>query len=339
MIKKQNIKRNPQRLNHKVRLDIEFYEDPKNKKIELLIVFIQKGGVADGKLLLGDIIKSINGIAVNNKEIQFDNEMNKINWGDEIILEVERKNKIQNIKIKTLSFENYKKTHAVWGIDIKEEKKQMVIKSYGIEYNYSNYIEPGDILLEINSVKINSLNDLNKEKSKYKVGDTIEFKIERKKISQIKKFKIKLIHFQKAILLNKKSCDNYWIKKAGTLMFKEWVDSDYGYNHKDWLGRREEILKLETIAERFSDARHTENSDYIKDWKNKDAKLLTKLLKPEYRDINFKLNFFSLVFNSKIITKLRSLNLKKECCYSYILTGKVIGGDWDKNVPANIKNF
>ena len=97
MIKKQNIKRNPQRLKHKVRLDIEFYENPKNKKIELLIVFIQKGGVSDGKLLLGDIIKSINGIAVNNKEIEFDNEINKINWGDEATFEVERKNKIQNI--------------------------------------------------------------------------------------------------------------------------------------------------------------------------------------------------------------------------------------------------
>ena len=47
----------------------------------------------------------------------------------------------------------------------------------------------GDILLEINSVKINSSNDLNKEKSKYKVGDTIEFKIKEKKF-QIKKFKI-----------------------------------------------------------------------------------------------------------------------------------------------------
>ena len=285
MIKKQNIKRNPQRLKHKVRLDIEFYEDPKNKKIELLIVFIQKGGIADGKLLLGDKIKSINGIVVNNKEIEFDNEINKINWGDETTFEVERKNKIQKVKIKTLSFENYKKTHAVWGIDIKEEKKQMVIKSYGIEYNYNDYIQQGDILLEINSVKINSLNDLNKEKSKYKIGDTIEFKIKRKKISQIKKFKIKLINFKKAIELNKKSCDDYWLKKAGSLLFKEWVDADYGYNHKDWIGRREEILKLETIAERFSDARHAENSDYIKDWKNKDAKLLTKLLKPEYRDI------------------------------------------------------
>ena len=81
------------------------------------------------------------------------------------------------------------------------------------------------------------------------------------------------------------------------------------------------------------------NSDYIKDWKNKDAKLLTSLLKPEYKDINFKLNFFSLIFNSKITSKLRSLNLKKECCYSYILTGKAVGGNWDKDVPANIKNF
>ena len=51
------------------------------------------------------------------------------------------------------------------------------------------------------------------------------------------------------------------------------------------------IYELETVAERFSDARHTENSDYIKDWKNKDAKLLRSLLKPEYKDINFKLNF------------------------------------------------
>ena len=123
------------------------------------------------------------------------------------------------------------------------------------------------------------------------------------------------------------------------MLFKEWVLCDFGHNHKDWNKRREDIMKLETIAERFSDARHTYNSDYIKDWKNKDAKLLTSLLKPEYKDINFKLNFFSLIFNSKIISKLRSLNLKKECCYSYILTGKVVGGDWDKDVPANIKNF
>ncbi len=142
-----------------------------------------------------------------------------------------------------------------------------------------------------------------------------------------------------AVAISKKSCDDSWLKKASSLLFKEWVLTDYGRNHNDWNKRREDIMKLETIAERFSDARHTYNSDYIKDWKNKDAKLLTSLLKPEYKDINFKLNFFSLIFNSKIISKLRSLNLKKDCCYSYILTGKAVGGDWDKDVPANVKNF
>ena len=181
MIKKKKIIKEPQRLKYKVRFDIELFEDPKNNEIKLLVVFIQKGGIADGKLLLGDKIKSINGVVINNKEIEFDNETNKINWGDETTFEVERQNKIQKVKIKTLSFENYKKTHAIWGIDIKEEKKQMVIKSYGIEYNYDDYIERGDILLEINSVKINSINDLNKEKSNYKVGDIIEFKIKKKK--------------------------------------------------------------------------------------------------------------------------------------------------------------
>ena len=36
-------------------------------------------------------------------------------------------------------------------------------------------------------------------------------------------------------------------------MFKEWEESDYGNNHNDWNKRRDEILQLETIAERFSD--------------------------------------------------------------------------------------
>ena len=339
MIKKIKIKKDPQRLKHSVRFDIEFFLDPKEKEVKkLLIVFVQKGGIADKKFLIGDVIKSVNGVTVTNR-IELDNEVNKVDWGDEVTFDVERKNKIQKVKIKTLSFDNYKKNHTVWAIDLKKEKNQMIIDSYGIEYNYHDYVEKGDILLEINSVEINSLDDFNKEKSKYKVGDTIEFKIKRKKISQIKKFKIKLINFKKAIELNKKSCDDYWLKKAGSLMFKEWVDTDYGYNHEDWIGRREEILKLESIAERFSDARFTENTDYLKDWKNKDVKLLTKLLKPEYRDINFKLNFFSLIFNSKIISKLKSLNTKKDCCYSFILSGVVPGADWDKYVSKNIKNF
>ena len=66
MIKKKKIIKDPQRLKHKVRFDIELFQDPKNNEIKLLIVFIQKGGIADGKLLLGDKIKSIKNEILKN---------------------------------------------------------------------------------------------------------------------------------------------------------------------------------------------------------------------------------------------------------------------------------
>ena len=103
MIKKIKIKKDPQRLKHSVRFDIEFFLDPKEKEVKkLLIVFVQKGGIADKKFLIGDVIKSVNGVTVTNR-IELDNEVNKVDWGDEVTFDVERKNKIQEVKIKTLS--------------------------------------------------------------------------------------------------------------------------------------------------------------------------------------------------------------------------------------------
>ena len=46
---------------------------------KLLIVFVQKGGIADKKFLIGDVIKSVNGVTVTNR-IELDNEVNKIDW-------------------------------------------------------------------------------------------------------------------------------------------------------------------------------------------------------------------------------------------------------------------
>ena len=221
-----------------------------------------------------------------------------------------------------------------WPCGVEVKNNLVLIKKTAFEYpDFDKSVEDGDILLSIDSEKISSEFDFGKITSKYKPGNNIEFKIKKNELGEIK-IKLKLINFAQGVAISKKSCDDAWLKKASSLLFKEWVLCDFGHNHNDWNKRREDIMQLETIAERFSDS-----TDYIKNWKNKDAKLLTSLLKPEYKDINFKLNFFSLIFNSKIISKLRSLNLKKECCYSYILTGKVVGGNWDKDVPANIKNF
>jgi len=339
VIIKKKKRKDPQRLKHKVRFNIEFDYKPKDShKSKPLIVYVQAGSVSENKFFNGDLIKSVNSIQVKTGD-DLDNEINKLNWGDEVFFEVERKNKIEKVNIKTISFDNYKKNCVVWSLAIEEVNKLIKIKQYGIEYTFDNEVEVGDELISINSEKISSLYDFDKERAKYKVGDVVEYKIQRKNQPQPKTIKIKLISFKEAIKINKKSCENFWIKKAGSLMFKEWEECDYGNNHEDWEKRREEILKLESIAERFAESRFTENADEIRKWKNKDAKLISKLVKPEFKDINFKLNFFSLIFNPKIVEKLKSISLKNECCYSFILTGKTIGGDWDKKVPENIKNF
>ncbi len=323
-----------QRLQHRVRFDIAF--DARNEHRDTskpLINYVQAGSISDKKFLVGDLILSVNNIEIKTIG-DLDFETNKIDWGDEVLFEVKRSNKIEKVKIKTLTFENFKTKSVTWPCGVEVKNNLVLIKKNAFEYpDFDKSVEDGDILLSIDSEKISSEFDFGKITSKYKPGNNIEFKIKKKELGEIK-VKLKLINFAKSVAINKKSCDDAWLKKSSSLLFKEWVLCDYGYNHKDWGKRREDILKLETIAERFSDS-----TDYIINWKKKDAKLLTSLLKPEYKDINFKLNFFSLIFNSKIISKLRSLNLKKECCYSYILTGKAVGGDWDKDVAANIKNF
>lgn len=328
-----------QRLQHIVRFDIGF--DARNDQRDIskpLINYVQAGSISDKKLLVGDLILSINNIEIKTIG-DLDFETNKIDWGNEVLFEVKRSNKIQKVKIKTISFQSFQKNNVNWPCHVKVKSNLVLIEKNAFEYpDFDNSVEDGDILLSIDSEKISSEFDFGKVTSKYKPGNNVEFKIKKKELGEIK-VKLKLINAAQTVAISKKSCDDHYLKKSSSLLFKEWVLTDYGRNHDDWNKRREDIMKLETIAERFSDSRHTYNSDYIKDWKNKDAKLLTSLLKPEYKDINFKLNFFSLIFNSKIISKLRSLNLKKECCYSYILTGKAVGGDWDKDVPANIKNF
>ncbi len=340
MIKKKIKKKFVQRLQHIVRFDVEFdckHEERSSHKP--LISFIQAGGISDKKFLLGDLIISINNIKIKTIS-DLDFEVNKLNWGDKVLFEVKREDKIQEVKINTVSFDSYTKKKTVWPIEVELKHNLLKIKNKGIEYEkFNKEIEDGDILISINSEEILSESDYHKKRSKYKVGDEIEFEIKKIKNSKLKRLKIKLINFKKSIMLNKKSCENFYLKKAGALLFKEWEATDFGHNHEDWNMRREEILQLEEIAERF--AKQEDQVNIIKHWLNKDIRLINKLVKPEFKDINFKLNFFSLIFHPKIIEKLKSLSLTSinECCYSFLLTGKAINGSWDKNLKGNIKSF
>ena len=210
---------------------------------------------------MGDLILSINNIKVKTIE-DLDFETNKIDWGKEVLFEVKRLNKIKKVKIKTISIQNFQKKSVNWPCHVNVKNNLVLIKKNAFEYpEFDRLVEDDDILISIDSKKILSEFEFGGVTSKYKPGDTLEFKIKKKNKSDEIKVKIKLINFAKAIETSKKSCDGHIFKKAGSLLFKEWVLTDYGRNHEDWNKRREEIMQLETIAERFSDATYQHNSD------------------------------------------------------------------------------
>ena len=106
MIIKKKKRKDPQRLKHKVRFNIEFnYKTKDSHKSKPLIVYVQAGSISENKFFNGDLIKSVNSIQVKTGD-DLDNEINKLNWGDEVFFEVERKNKIEKVNIKTISFDN-----------------------------------------------------------------------------------------------------------------------------------------------------------------------------------------------------------------------------------------
>ena len=103
-----------QRLQHSVRFDIAFdawneYRDTSKP----LINFVQAGSISDKKFLVGDLILSINNTKIKTIG-DLDFEVNKIDWGDEVLFEVKRLDKIEKVKIKTISIESYHKNHVTW---------------------------------------------------------------------------------------------------------------------------------------------------------------------------------------------------------------------------------
>jgi S1-C subfamily serine protease len=87
-----------QRLQHSVRFDIAF--DARNEHRDTskpLINFVQRGSVSEKKFLIGDLILSVNKTKIKTIE-DLDFEVNKIDWGNEVLFEVKRLNKIERSK-------------------------------------------------------------------------------------------------------------------------------------------------------------------------------------------------------------------------------------------------
>ena len=172
-----------QRLQHKVRFDIAF--DARNEHRDIskpLINYVQAGSISDKKLLVGDLILSVNNIEIKTIG-DLDFEINKIDWGDEVLFEVKRSNKIEKVKIKTLTFENFKTKSVQWPCHVKVKNDLALIEKNAFEYpNFDSSVEDGDILLSIDSEKISSEFDFGKITSKYKPGNNVEFKIKKKRI-------------------------------------------------------------------------------------------------------------------------------------------------------------
>jgi len=170
-----------QRLQHSVRFDIAF--DAWNEFRDTskpLINFVQAGSISDKKFLVGDLILSINNTKIKTVG-DLDFEVNKIDWGDEVSFEVKRLDKIEKVKIKTISIKSYHKNHVTWPCHVKVKNNLVSIEKQAFEYpDFDGSVENGDILISIDSEKISSEFDFGRVTSKYKPGNNVEFRIKKK---------------------------------------------------------------------------------------------------------------------------------------------------------------
>ena len=119
-------------------------------------------------------------------------EKKKLKWGQEVTFEIERKGKILKKYITPISFESWKEKTAMLGIDVLPHKKKY-IKVSEVHHFYSarpkfetilksmpELIIAGDIIISVNSNKIESIEDWDRETSKLKPDQTASFKVKRK---------------------------------------------------------------------------------------------------------------------------------------------------------------
>jgi len=268
--KNKNKKNNSEeKSKHEVRFGV-FFRDKKNKIVlrdveemhdtKPRIKGVQNASESYGHLEINDLILSINGNPTKTT-LDYIKVKRKLQWGQEVTFEIERKGKILKKYITPISFESWKEKMVMLGIDVLTHKKKY-IKVSNIQFFLSarpkfdspTLIVEGDIIISVNSKKIGSIEDWDREISRFKPGQTITFKVKRKMKGIISE-KIKLINFNDFLKNNEEHVRKYNSKKVADLLLKEYEEGDYmGISDE----RRQEIQNMDLEEE-------PEESDYTDD--------------------------------------------------------------------------
>ena len=237
---------------HRVRLGIEFKE--KNLKI----IAVQKKWITYKVLKVGDIILEINKKKVKTIS-EYDNEIEKVIWGEKLKVKINRDEKILDKEIQTTSFDEYKKRIVIFGVKTKLFKKKFVkVISTQSTHSEGDLIKKGDIILSIKTKimgislkkKIVNDDDLIREVVNYEPTQRITFEILRKSKKEL--VEIQLISFYGFLANNEKLTRAFpgFNELQADLMLREYENSDYAGLDIDF---RQKIINMNLEVENEDD--------------------------------------------------------------------------------------
>ena len=203
----------------------------------------------------------------------------------------------------------------------------------------------------VNTVKLKTQNDLLKFLYGYKPETKIEIKFFDPSIKKIQTSTYKTRSFQEHVMDGlRNTYFNFTFNNAkADLIAKEFKQSYIQGFPTLALKRIEEIQNMdiwneedkEKIINKFS-------TDYlreaVKKWNKEDIKLLKKLLKPRFNELNFETSTLNLFFNPQLVKYFKKFDIKIKkgisSCITYMLNWHVPGADLENaGESVNVKNF
>ena len=166
----------------------------KNKKLKPIISRVQEDGPAYEVLKENDQILEINKKKINSLK-DWSNEQKKLKPNEIVIIRVKRRNQELNRAIRTISLEEFEKPKQKQlvrlGIRMKaypDKDEELII--LGVQKKSDSYkkLKAGDLIFSVNSVKVNTRKDFDKEIKNILWGDEVKLGVIRKN----KKLKIKI---------------------------------------------------------------------------------------------------------------------------------------------------